>query len=1227
MCVFFCFEMEVKNMSDAIDELKIEITAESEKADDKIDYLCDKIEKLASSLGSLNGKKPTGLQDLQKATEGVSKVVTDLTNKYKNLGKGFTLKGDVTQIQKEIDKLSNAFERANLKKETLEASDNIHGKMYEYAVRDVQMYKNQLESLKETLESVKSISRNVLSADEEALFARKQNEKNNTETEILRTASVSDTNWSYDTSALEYIANYAKKAEQCTQNLTDKLSQLVVPDVREENLEKLDLQIRNTEIKLDELRTKLSNGISLGHITDNVNDKGFVRLQEQIALTEKKLEALQVKKAEVLNSGTSIAKNIKSGEKATNILSNLVKSMSKCKKTSSKLNGTFSHGIKNLLAYGLGIRSLYVLFNKLRSGIKEGMKNLVQFSTETNASMSLLTNSLTQLKNASAAASSPLLNAFAPALNSIIQICIKATNAVNQLISALAGKSTWIKATETTDNYADSLNKVGESAKGALRPFDELNNITTQSGNGSGTSTNATDMFEIVDIDSNISDFANQIKDAWLNSDFESVGTIITQKFQSVLNSIQWDEVYSTSKNFGNNFASFLNGLITPETFATVGSTIAGALNTALYLKLSFAKEFDFANAGKSVAEGINNFFEDFDFSAFGESVAAWVDGLFDFIVNLVANVDWIEILKSIGKAFKSLDAGQIVEIFGLITLGTLFKTNLLGQLGASLRTVTALTPGLTSGLTSIASKIFVGFTACVAAAFAGWNLGNAIYEYITGDDTSDIDWKSYFVGEDKATAEEWAYAIKEYVTHDIFDSKSLTDETGSKLVQYAEDIEKFERQTGISLDGKNKATISFLFKNTKSLDWCIETLSNMGFEVDSLTDLIIEDSAEIVGSTATVAKSLENDVGRAITYITDDLIDKKFVKSNNNIMSSTLSLVENVSNSYNSALQNVGSTLMSLTNNVGNSSETLKNKTISMFDEAHRSIKNSYLVITNDVGNTVVAANARINNSVATMSANIGSALSSVNTTTNTTLTNITNTANTKSGELSRGTSANLNNMINVVGQNMSSALSVIQKQNWYNPGVNLVGGLINGINAKWGVGGAANTLTSKIVSLASSLTSSLKKAFGIHSPSKLWEEEIGEFLPPGIANGISNSEGKLLDTTALLATDMTDTFNSNFVLSPAQDFKNNLFKTSANINSTITSEGLSISTNISKEISAGLSSYQTEQNMLLREQNNLLLQILNKETISIDDVYAGVVNRNRDNVNRTGLNPLVAY
>lgn len=66
-------------------------------------------------------------------------------------------------------------------------------------------------------------------------------------------------------------------------------------------------------------------------------------------------------------------------------------------------------------------------------------------------------------------------------------------------------------------------------------------------------------------------------------------------------------------------------------------------------------------------------------------------------------------------------------------------------------------------------------------------------------------------------------------------------------------------------------------------------------------------------------------------------------------------------------------------------------------------------------------------------------------------------------------------------------------------NIGVNLVKGLWNGIDS------VKNWIISKIKGFGNSVLNGLKSFFGIHSPSRVMRDEIGKYLPEGIAVGIN--------------------------------------------------------------------------------------------------------------------------
>lgn len=655
-----------------LENLTIEINAKATKANEGIDKLVGKLDRLSGALGKLDGSKlvnslnsisdiskANGFDNLAKQAENFSKgmeVATTkmnktfggLSEKYKDLGKGFELKGSTDYLQKQIDSLSNSLAKAKVKKDELESSGKTDGKMYEYAVRDVIKYENQIESLKNQILSLKEISSNI-----DLVITRDDSDVSSVNESNSNTATVSASSMNYDPRAMAavfgeaagQIQNYSQAVEQFGINAGLVLNEGI-------DTSGIESAASSASASVERLKTSFSGLSSVGAKAKSVFS-GIISVLAKFG-------------SGVKNSISKIAK--------------LGKSFRETTRSSRGLSNGFSSGIKTLLKYGFGVRTLFALVNKLKSAIKDGMQNLVQYSSATNSSVSLLSNSMNQLKNASASMVAPLLNALAPALNSIIQLCIRAANAVNQLIAALTGKSSWVKAKTLTDDYAASLGGVGGAAKDAgdavqkgIRTFDELNvistNESTSSGGSGGGGTGASDMFETVPIDSAISDFAKSIKDAWENADFEGIGEIISEKLTNALNSIPWESIYEKARGFGTGLADFLNGLISPELFGTVGSTIASALNTAIYTALSFGENFDFYNFGVSIATGINNFFDTFDFEALAETLNIWVDNLKLAIAGFLDTLTWKNILSATTTFLGTLKIDTVEAIIGTLLI------------------------------------------------------------------------------------------------------------------------------------------------------------------------------------------------------------------------------------------------------------------------------------------------------------------------------------------------------------------------------------------------------------------------------------------------------------------------------------------------------------------------------------------------------------------------------
>lgn len=211
---------------------------------------------------------------------------------------------------------------------------------------------------------------------------------------------------------------------------------------------------------------------------------------------------------------------------------------------------------------------------------------------------------------------------------------------------------------DATDDATDAQKKFNKQ----LAKFDELNNYTTSetkgkdSGGGTGLDAlgSGASGGEWKQQDSILKQFESDIESLYELGEY--IGTALTE----AMNRIDWDSIYAKASGFGTGLASFLNGLISPELFSALGTTIANSLNTALHFLDSFGDEFDWEDFGNSIAAGINSFFENFDFGLLADTLNTWAHGLLDAAITAVTGIDWSAIAQKIADLISGIDAEGI---------------------------------------------------------------------------------------------------------------------------------------------------------------------------------------------------------------------------------------------------------------------------------------------------------------------------------------------------------------------------------------------------------------------------------------------------------------------------------------------------------------------------------------------------------------------------------------
>lgn len=333
-------------------------------------------------------------------------------------------------------------------------------------------------------------------------------------------------------------------------------------------------------------------------------------------------------------------------------------------------NNALGVGIGKLLKYGLGIRSMYALFSKLRNALVGGFKNLAKKNSETNANLSELSGGLQQLKNSLATAFSPILNTITPALSTLINYLVQACNVVGQFFAALTGQKTYTTASKVQKDYAASLDKTGDSAanaadkvKKSLMGFDEINKLDDDSKSSSGGSSGSDGgSFEENEVTNKYANFAQMIKDAWANADFTEIGKIAGQKLNAALANIPWDDIKNTCNKIAKSVATFLNGFMEGTDWKLVGKTIAEGVNTGVGTAATFVTTFDWGKLGKSIGQTIDSTIKNIDWSLLGKTFSDVVKGWLTTLCEAVENVDWRNFGESVKKMIQSVDWKGILQ-------------------------------------------------------------------------------------------------------------------------------------------------------------------------------------------------------------------------------------------------------------------------------------------------------------------------------------------------------------------------------------------------------------------------------------------------------------------------------------------------------------------------------------------------------------------------------------
>lgn len=593
-----------------------------------------------------------------------------------------TLEGKIAEVQAKIAKLKSY----GLGVEDPEMQTELKN-LAELKEKYKQVY---TESTKTEAQKQKEAEAAALAAQKEEEAIRKNEAKIAAMNQKLEETRAKEVQAAVEAKRIAEIAQNAEVSDEYIVKLNNELSelQLRMKDLKAAGVTSGYVEYDDTATRISEIKAQLKD-----------YDKSLTVAEENTSIFSNAIDKLKNTASGVKGVFANVVRLIKS---TSGKLSKLGGYITGADKKTKSMNVSFNGGLKTILKYGLGIRSLYALFGKLRSAMVTGFQNLAQYSNTTNASISSVMSALTRLKNSLATAFSPILNIVAPVLTKFINMLSTAITYIGMFIAALTGQSSYTKAVGVNEDYAASLGDTADAASDAaeatgdaekaaksyLTSLDNINKVdsdtTSNSGSGSGSGnggngTSVSDMFETVAIDSTFKDLAEKvkgymmdilepIKDAW-NTYGESVMNAWKGAIESIIDTVE--TVGKTFKDVwtdGTGYAFCSNIL---KIVRLMGSAAKGFSD-------AFRNAWNDNNKGYKYIKSIFNMFNSILslINTIGSDlVIVWSKGSGQIIIGTILKI-FTNIHETIGKiafrleeAWKKNETGQTIikNIFNIV--------------------------------------------------------------------------------------------------------------------------------------------------------------------------------------------------------------------------------------------------------------------------------------------------------------------------------------------------------------------------------------------------------------------------------------------------------------------------------------------------------------------------------------------------------------------------------
>ena len=707
------------------------------------------------------------------------------------------------------------------------------------------------------------------------------------------------------------------------------------------------------------------------------------------------------------------------------------------------------------------------------------------------------------------------------------------TKIINLVSTAIAYVTAFLKLLGITGSAAsDAVEGAGgaaEKAQKSLTGFDEINALQdNSSGGGGGGGAGSTPLPEVT-----LPDWTKLMIDQIKAGNWAGAATTLTTELNAMVASVDWAGVGNKIGYYLNGALTFLATAILTFDWIALGSDLATSLNGII-------ANVDWGNLAVILAskliillQTLTGFFETLDGAEFGNAIHEFITGginavdwvgatgrLAAAISDFIMAIDFgqlgtdlsdgcVMILNAVTNAFASFDwkglGSQVADFFNGIDWSGIFSS-----------CVSYVSDALVS-----AFDLLSGFAGRIDWAGLGDELWGCLESLVT-----DIDWGGF------------GASLGQFLSNAVTGVLTLvgqlfTNHDWGAIIQ--------------DLSGSIGTAIGTMIGN---IDW----MGVLGTLSVAIAGIITQIPGIVTGALGGIAellagifegigldgvagffKGISDEISKAGTWLKENLVDPVVngVKDLFGIHSpSTVfaeigdfliqGMLEGISNAWSTITSFFSNALGSITSAVSTAWSNIKAGASTAWSGIKTTISNAWAGIKTGATNAYTAVKNGVSSAWSSIKSSTSTTWTNIKSSFSTAWSNIKSAASTGYNAVKSGISSAWSSIKSATSTTWSNIKSTIQNQGWSGIGSNICSGLKTGISNGW------STLTNWVKEKAKSLLNAAKSALGIHSPSRLFRDEVGLNIGLGIGEGVENSERSVLSSVAGVADAIAAEFNA---------------------------------------------------------------------------------------------------